>query len=133
MRSRRAVWLAGGLVLLAAGGAQAMTPFAQQSMARARVDAARELASVVLPQGARRVGHDPSVHRALARQRTACTKKYVVEEHHFWRIAGKPGFVWKWMLRHRSEYAGRLGFGELKQNGKPLAWFIMVLLPEQRK
>jgi hypothetical protein len=132
MIRRRAIWLTVVLALLGAGGAQAMTPFAQRSMARATAEAAKELASVVLPHAAKQVRHDPSVHRALTPQGVACTKKYVVEDHHFWRVAKNPGSVWRWMRTHRHEYSGRFGYGELKQNGKALAWYIMVFFSDQR-
>jgi hypothetical protein len=129
---RRVLFLAAAIALLAVAGAQAMTPFAQRSMARARADAAKELASVVLPRGARRARHDPSVHRKLGAQGAACEKKYVVEDSHFFRISGRrPASVWSWLHKHPPTKA-RGGFGELKQDGKPLAWYVMGFLRNQR-
>jgi hypothetical protein len=110
-----------------------MTPFAQRSMARARTDAAKELASVVLPHGAKKVRHDPSVHRKLGAQAVACEQKYVVEDRRFFRLAArKPGWVWSWLHHHPPAHADSLGFGELKQGNKPLAWYVMGFLPDQR-
>jgi len=127
---RRAFLLTGAIALLVVAGAQAMTPFAQRSVHRARVDAARELASVVLPRGATRVRHDPSDHRKLGAQRVACEKKYVVEDSHFFRISrSKPAAVWSWLRKHPSTH--RAGFGEVKQNGKAVAWYVMKFLPDQ--
>jgi hypothetical protein len=127
----RAFFLAAAIALLVVAGAQAMTPFAQRSMRRAGADAARELASVVLPPGAGRVRHDPSVHRKLGAQGVACKKKYVVEDSHFFRIPGsKPASVWSWLRKHSPTH--HAGYGELKQDGKPLAWYVMGFLRDQR-
>ena len=131
MRRRRAVLLAGLLALLVAAGALARTTFVERSMAKARLDAARELASVVLPVGARKVRQDPSVHRALAPQGVACIKKYVVEDHGFWRVAGQPASVWTWMREHRPQHTRTVGSSTLEQNGQPLAWYITFFLPDQ--
>jgi hypothetical protein len=102
MTTRRAVWRAGLLALLFAAG-EAMTPFARRSVARARVDTARELASVVLPHGARKVRRDRSANRVLGSQGTDCLKKYVVDDHGFWRVARRPAEVRAWMRKHWHE------------------------------
>jgi hypothetical protein len=100
-------------------------------MAHARVDAATELASAVLPHGARKVRRDPSVHRSLRPQGVACIKKYVVEDHSFWRLAGKPAAVWTWMLKHPPERTRSVGSSTLVDHGKPVAWSIWFCLPDQ--
>jgi hypothetical protein len=128
---QRAAFLSVAITLLVAGGAQAMSPFAQRSMARAKADAARELASVVLPTTAETVPHDPSVHRALAPQGVACVKKYVVEDHRFWRVAGRPAKVWVWIRNHPAQQGGASGFGTLKKDGKPLEWDVIWFLRNQ--
>ena len=79
-----------------------------------------------------RVRHDPSVHRKLGAQGAACEKKYVVEDSRFFRIPGrKPASVWSWLHKHPPAHRA-LGFGELKQDGKPLAWYVMGFLRDQR-
>jgi hypothetical protein len=129
---QRALFLSAAIVLLVACGAQAMSPFAQRSVARAKTDAARELASVVLPDGARRVQHDPSIGRALGRQAVACTKKYVAEPHGFWRIPGKPAVVAVWLRNHPPRHSRLFGFGTLKHGRTVLAWYIEFMFREQR-
>jgi hypothetical protein len=131
VRRRRTVWLAGLLVLLVAAPATAMTPFARRSMAAARADAARELLSAVLPHRARRVRLDPSVNRALAPQAVACLKRYVVEDHAFWRMAGDPAAVWQWMREHPPRNVRSIGDSTLMQGGTTLAWYIWFSLPNQ--
>jgi hypothetical protein len=96
-----------------------------------RVDAARELASAVLQHGARKVRRDPSVRRSLRPERVACNKKYVVEDHSFWRAAGQPAAVWTWMLSHPPGRTGSVGSGTLVDHGKPVAWSILFFLPDQ--
>jgi hypothetical protein len=129
---RRASFLAVAIALLVAGGAQAVTSFAQRSMAAARADAARELATAVLPDQAREVRRDPSVNQSLGPQRVACTNKYVVEDHRFWRVAGKPAAVWTWMLKHPPKRTRQTVSTTLGNHGTPVLWSILFLLPAQR-
>ena len=58
-------------------------------------------------------------------------QNYVVDEHGFRRVASAPATVWAWMRKH--EYPGRAGFGFLKDRGKPVASYITVFFPDQRK
>jgi hypothetical protein len=129
---RRVLCVAGVVALLLAGVALALTSFAQRSIARAKVDAAKQLASVVLPHPARKVRHDPSIGRVLGRQGVACTKKYVAEPHGFWRIPGKPDRVWKWLREHPARSSRLLASGMLKHGNTPLAWYVEFSFPDQR-
>lgn len=132
MRRRRVVWLAVLLALLLVAGAQAMTPFAHRSMARARRDAARELASVVLPHGAMKVSHDPSVHHALGPAGIDCTRKYVVDDHGFWRIPGQPAKVWTWLRNHPVPHSDYHHAGSNPYGSKPVSWFVDADFKDQR-
>lgn len=129
---RRALFLAAAIALLVAGEAQATTSFAQRSMAAARADAARELATAVLPNQARQVRRDPSVNQSLGPQRIACIKKYVVEDHRFWRVAGNPAAAWTWMLKHPPKRTRQSASGTLVNHGKAVLWSILFLFPDQR-
>ena len=129
---RRYVLLLAALVsLLITAGAQASTPFARRSMAHARVDAAKELASVMLPPGAKKVTGDPSVNRGLRPEGVACFKKWVVEDHRFWRVAGKPVTAWASMLEHPPKRTGSIGTSSQVDHGKTIAWAIWFFLPAQ--
>jgi hypothetical protein len=131
MMRRRVVFLAAVIALLGVAGAEATTSFARRSMARARLDAAKELGSVVLPSGARRVGQDPSVARGLGQQSVACLRAYVVEKHAFWRLVGDPATVWTWMRKHPPGHTRSVAYGMLLHRGKPVAWSITFFLPDQ--
>jgi hypothetical protein len=64
-------------------------------------DAAREFASLVLPPRARKVRQDRSVTGVLGSiDNPACTKKYVVARHGFWRLPGKPPLLAAWISQH---------------------------------
>jgi hypothetical protein len=127
---RAALFLVAGITLLVAAEAQATTPFARRSIAHARVDAARELASVRLPQGAKKVRSDPSVGRLLAPQQVGCVKKFVVEDGRYWRVPGQPASVWSWMRQHPVQ-SGEIGFGTGGERDIPI-WLVMFLFPDQR-
>jgi len=130
--TRRTLFLAAAVALAVSAGAQATTRFARRSLAHARVDAANELASARVPHGARKLRSDPSIARGLRPQRVGCIKKYVVEDHRFWRVAGKPAAVWTWMLKHPPRRRHSVGSGMLLDHGKPIAWSIWFILPDQR-
>jgi hypothetical protein len=132
MTRRRVLWVAAVLALALAAGAQATTPYAQRSIARAKSDAAKQLASMVLPHGSRKVRHDPSIHRVLGRQGVACTKKYVAEPHGFWRIPGRPAKAWRWLREHPPHSSRMSAFGILKHGKTPLAWYVEFKFPDQR-
>ena len=117
--------------LLVAAGAQASTPFARRSMVHARADAAKQLASVMLPPGAKRVPGDPSVNRGLRPEGVACLQKWVVEDHRFWRVAGKPVAAWGWMLEHPPKSTGSIGTSSQVVQGKTIAWALWFFLPAQ--
>jgi hypothetical protein len=104
-------------------------------MARARRDAARELASVVLPHGAMKVSRDPSVHPALRSQGFPCTRrdqKYVVDDHGFWRIPGKPAKVWTWLRNHPPPHTNYRHAQSNPYGSKPVSWFFDVDFKNQR-
>jgi hypothetical protein len=123
--------MAVALALLMAAGAQAMTSFVRRSMAHARLDVSTELASAVLPHGARKVRRDPSVNRGLRAPGVACSKRYVVQKHRFWRVAGKAATVWSWMQRHPPARTGSIGASMTIDQGTPVAWYIWFFLPDQ--
>ncbi len=128
---RAALFLTAVIALLVAAEAQATTPFARRSIAHARADAARELASVMLPQGARRVRSDPSVGRVLAPLLPPCATKYVAQEQRYLRIPGQPASVWTWMRQHPPQHRS-LGYGTGAERGIISIWLLMSFLPDQR-
>lgn len=127
---RAALFLAAAIALLMAAEAQATTPFARRSVARARADAARELASVRFPQGARKVRSDPSVGRVLAPQLVPCVKRFVAEDGRYLRVPGQPASVWTWMREHPLQHRS-VGFGTGGERGISI-WLLMFSLPDQR-
>ena len=100
LMGRRALFLAGLLALLLAAGAQATSSFGRRAMARAKADAAAELAAAQLPRGARTVHGDQSVGALLGPPQVLCTKTYVVDKHAFWRVPEQPAAVWSWLKAH---------------------------------
>jgi hypothetical protein len=128
----RALFLAVAIGLLVAAGAEASTSFEQRSMARARADAAKEMKSALLPSGARQVRRDPSIHRALGPDSVACIQSYVVEDHGFWRVTGKPATAWAWMLAHPPQHTASIAESTLVKGGKTMRWTLWFFLPQQR-
>jgi hypothetical protein len=128
----RVLFVAVAIGLLMAAGAEASASFEARSMARARADAVRELRSAVLPSGARKARRDPSVHRGLGPDLVACIQSYVVEDHGFWRVTGKPAAAWAWMQAHPPKHTGSIGECTLVKGGKTLRWTMWFFLPQQR-
>jgi hypothetical protein len=129
--SRRTAWLVGMLALVLTAGAEAATPFANRSILRARADATRELRSVALPHGAEKVGGDPSLHRSLPPQSVACTERYAVELHGFWRVPGEPASAALWMRKHPPRHVRSVGFGSSSKYGKTLEWNVWLFFRDQ--
>ena len=79
-------------VLLFAGGSLAQKP--PTSRSKAKAEAARELAELVLPSGATRVSSDPSKGSVLGPPSIPTTnQKYAIDDVGFWRVPGKPSDV----------------------------------------
>jgi hypothetical protein len=118
MRKR---WTALGAILLAllgAGAALAIGSSRRRSPGRsmtgaragriAKADAARQLAAVRFPPGARQVRRDPSVRplgsawHSSGPQSRGCRilAKYDAWDTAFWRVPGTPDSVWNWMQNH---------------------------------
>lgn len=127
---RRALSLAGVLVLLVPTGALAMPPVSQQSMARAKADAARELSSAVLPLGSTRVRRDQSVHPIPITLGIDCTKKDVAEDHGFWRAPGSPATVGAWIQKHPPMH-GRSSTVAVEMGNGEIGWYVTVAFPDQ--
>jgi hypothetical protein len=104
---RRAVVGLGGLLIVfgvAVGAMGAVSRATMRNRAEARVDAKRQLASVLLPSGAREVGGDPSVHRTLGGCDLACNffldDTALVDEYRFWRVPEAPKELESWVRAH---------------------------------
>jgi hypothetical protein len=112
------------LALLFAASAQATTQFARRAKAQARADAAHELAAMPLPRGAQRVHGDQSVNGDLRPDMTACVPKYVVDDHAYWRVPGKPADVSAWIVAHPPAQVTWTSNGELSDHGAPTMWSV---------
>lgn len=117
------------MALLAAGCGGGTSAYLHRSIARARLDAGREFASAVVPQGAVKVSRDPSVRSALAAPESRCAAekllKYVVDDYGFWRIPGKPAEVWAWLRDHPAADADYRNAGSDPYGSKPVSWFVV--------
>ena len=96
---RRAVCLSVVIALILAAVALAMSPSRHRWMARARADVARQFTYVRLPQGAKRVRHDPSVD-GLHLEGRFCLPKYTAWAYEFWRVPGRQDAVFTWIEKH---------------------------------
>lgn len=146
-------WAPFGAVLLALIGADAalaVTPFARRSEVGAKAgtvakaDAARQLAAIRFPPGARKVQRDPSI-RPLgpawggnAPQTRGCRilEQYEAWDSGFWRVPGTPSSVWTWMQHHPpvpTFDAGRWYDSDISWQGKsPPPWGIDFIFKQQR-
>jgi hypothetical protein len=90
------------LATTAAVDAQPLGPRALAYRAAARIDAARELSLLRLPNGARRVSSDPSVGRWFAGPHFGGPgTPNLVDRHGFWRVPGLPDAVYAWIVAHK--------------------------------
>ena len=128
---RRAMVAAVLLALLVAASAQATTAPGHRARARAKRDAASELARAVLPERAKKVRGDQSVLGALRRPRPACSKKQVVYKSEFLRVVpGKPADVWSWVASHRP--AHYIEYSTQEDPGSPFYGVVMFYFRAQR-
>jgi hypothetical protein len=97
---RRSLLLAGVLALALAAAAQPTTRFGRRAKAKAKADAATQLAAALLPHSARKVHGDQSIGHMLRRPSEGCIPKYVVDDHAFWRVPGAPSSVQEWIRKH---------------------------------
>ena len=111
---RRALFLSAVIALTGAAAAQAAGPSAghfwagPRAGAAARADAAKQLAAMRFPAGARKVQHDPSriplgpAWGSNAHQSRGCRtlRKYEAWDSGFWRVPGSPASVWQLMQDH---------------------------------
>lgn len=129
--NRRATVTAGLLALLVAAGAQATTAPGHQARARAKRDAASELAAAVLPKRAKKVRGDESVLGALRRPRPACIRKQVVYKSEFLRmVPGNPADVWSWIANHRPPHY--IEYSTQEDPGSPFYGLVMFFFRNQR-
>jgi hypothetical protein len=96
----RSICLAGLLLVLVAGGAQAVAAARRDAKSEAAADSANELASIRLPRGSKQAAGDSSVDHVLGRPSLPCPKNQVVDRHAFWHVAGEPAAVWSWIRHH---------------------------------
>jgi hypothetical protein len=86
----------------AAAGHRPLVPRSAANRIAARTAAARELALVRLPPGAKRVSADPSVGRWFAGSYLSGPgTPNLVDRRAFWRVPGQPGAVYAWILAHK--------------------------------
>jgi hypothetical protein len=95
---RRSLLLAGVLALALATAAEATTQFGRR--AKAKADAVAELAAALLQHGATKVQGDQSDGQVLRRPSQGCIRKYVMDDHAFWRVPGAPSSVRRWIRKH---------------------------------
>jgi hypothetical protein len=131
MMRQRVLLLAGLLALLLAANAQALSPYNRQARARARADAAEELAAIRLPAGATTVEHDPGEHR-LAHVGIACPRWVTVDDHDFWRVPGTPADVWSWIQEHPPA-GNQGGVGASQSLPGPFQGFVYFSYPTTKK
>lgn len=85
-------------VLFFGGGGVAGAQKPLTSRSKAKAEAARELAELVLPSGATRVSSDPSEGSVLGPPPIPTTnQKYAIDDAGFWRVPGKPPAVASWL------------------------------------
>ena len=135
---RVVVGLVAGLSVVfgVAGGAMgAVTGATMRNRAEARGDAKRQLASVLLPSGARRVAGDQSVHRTLGSCDLACNINYgdQFDEHGFWRVPEAPQSVQSWVRAHPPAGGHLRSSGEYPAGiGKPPYLYVLFAFPSDR-
>ena len=131
MRRRWVVSTAVVVALIASAVALAMSPSGRKSMAQARADAARQLAAVRFPRGARKVRLDPSV-LGLRLAGIFCVKSYTAWDHAFWQIPGRPESVFKWMQANPPLHTHWISASWSEKDGKAVAgWDLMAAFKDQ--
>jgi hypothetical protein len=130
MRKRWAVALAVVAALLVTAGALAMSPTDRNAMARARADAARQIAAVRFPRAATKVRDDPSV-RGLRLVGRFCVKSYTAWDHGFWRVPGSLESVFGWMQKNPPLHTHGFDASRSTNVTKSSVWDITVPFKDQ--
>jgi hypothetical protein len=150
LMSRGRRWTLGAalvLALLGAAPALAARPHGRfkvgsRAGAVARADAAKQLAAVRFPSGARAVQHDPSrlalgpAWGSNAHQSRSCRllRQYEAWDSGFWRVPGSPASVWQLMQDHPTVPAfdsGRWYDSNPNWPGKSPPWGIDFIFRNQ--
>lgn len=94
---------------------------------KARADARRQLAALVLPAGASKVSADPSKGSVLARPPIvqATSPKYWIDDAQYWRVPGDPSQVAAWMQSQTPAGAdGSFGASSSSSRVYDFGWFF---------
>jgi hypothetical protein len=124
MRTGRVGLVTMVIAVLVTATATAMSP--AMGGTKAKRDAAKQLAAVRFPRGARAVSRDPSVGSLRPPWSKLCLRQYTAWDHGFWRVPGAPSSVWNWIRHHPPLHAGGVDSTVSGPAGRPVIWGISV-------